>query len=108
MPCYDPTPAERADSENRSLKYKLDQVTALLCYACSVLCKLPIPVSGELKRWYEQHLRDDAARLQQEEERKKQDETEKEREERQAEIRKRLIAQLTPEELDAVGLRRKE
>lgn len=106
MPCYDPTPTERADSENRSLKYRLDQVTSLLCYACSLLCKLPIPVSGELKRWYEQHLRDDAARLEQEAQQRKREETEKEREERQAEIRKRLFDQLTPEERDAVGLRK--
>jgi hypothetical protein len=86
----------------------LDQVTRLLCYACSLLSKLPIPVSGELKAWYESHLRDDALRLQQEQERKKQEETEKERQQRLSEIRERLMGQLTPEEMDAVGLWRKK
>jgi len=105
MPCYDQTPQERADAENRSLKHRLDQVTALLCYACSLLSKLPIPVSVELKLWYENHLREDAQRLQQEKEQKKRDETAKERKQRQAEIRKRLLTQLTPEECDALGLR---
>lgn len=93
MPCtndgYPPDTSQRDE---------LNKVTALLCYACSIIFgdekDSDSTDTTELHSWYEQHKAEDRRRAE-----------EQRRYETKKATKARLLKQLTPEELDALDIR---
>lgn len=101
MPCSDGRD-DNPRAEVRELKREVDYLTRLLCnlgrnYSIDEI---------EFNQWYAEHERQDEIKENQEQEREKRQAAALERGKIIAAVRTRLRAQLTDEELEAVGLRR--
>ena len=63
MPCrdYQPSPETQRSIDNvkASYQYRLDELTSLLCQACSLLDELP----PRLETWYTEHRKADLANM---------------------------------------------
>lgn len=106
MPCRDPR--DDPGFALNEARDKLDRVTALLCFACSLMFNKPHTYESykldELRDWYRLHNEADRRREEAAAKALRDAEARKERDAHLASVRERLKEQLTPEEKEALGL----
>ena len=94
MPCMDYQ--DSRDGREVNLENKINYLTRLLCSACRQLAERSSSgqiYDAELSEWYKKHQEEDQRRI-----------AEANKREAKAAIKKRLLKQLTKEELDALGI----
>lgn len=106
MPCrsYDDDNCNSSYNEINTLKNKIDKLSIQLCDAYRTLenSNIEIPSSGT--RWWKLHKKEDDIRLELERKEKERLELEKKKEDEIRVKRSEVIAKLTPEEIEILGL----
>jgi hypothetical protein len=103
MPCSDGGYHDAI--ENVVNKQKVDELTKFLCHACSIL-ELNSLVPKELEVWWENHKEEDLQRLEKEKVERARLENERSQQQYLASVKARLMTQLSPDELKALGIKK--
>jgi len=113
MPClsydtewfHDPARATRKTVESIALKSECDRLARIACKAMTALeqldPELKIFKDRDARKWWSDHKKADAARIAKEEK-------EKAKLAEQEQLRKAALAKLTPEEIEAFGLMKRD
>jgi hypothetical protein len=104
MPCSNPIDDYVGPSERDSFTLEINLLTARLCEACRVLEEHGL-VPKELTAWWKQHKKEDENRQKAAAEKLAKAEKTMQRKEYLRSVKERLKKQLSPDELEALGLK---
>jgi hypothetical protein len=102
MPCSDGGYHEMIENSNN--RKEVNELTKFLCHACSILESNSL-VPKELEIWWEEHKEEDRQRLEKERLERIRKENEISEKQYLASVKARLMNQLSPDELKALGIK---
>ena len=91
--------------DNPKHKKEIDVLTRRLCFACGLLEKSNIDMGKELNEWHYEHKLQDEKLMAEAKRRKEEESAESRRKKYLADVKKRVLTQMTDDEKEALGIK---